>query len=49
MAGSDSSLTGESPVLEVEEMQSGRPRYTASYQPIGTGPYQVSSAWQNYG
>lgn len=23
-------------------MQSGRPSYTASYQPVGTGPYQVS-------
>lgn len=42
VAGSNSSLTGESPALTVEEMQSGRPSYTASYQPVGTGPYQVA-------
>ncbi|CAM9800578.1 unnamed protein product [Ectocarpus sp. 6 AP-2014] len=41
-AGSNSSLTGESPALAVEEMHSGRPSYTASYQPVGTGPYQVA-------
>lgn len=41
-AGSNSSLTGESPALVVEEMHSGRPSYTASYQPVGTGPYQVA-------
>lgn len=23
-------------------MQSGRPSYTANYQPVGTGPYQVA-------
>lgn len=40
-AGSNSSLTGESPALAVEEMQPGRPSYTASYQPVGTGAYQV--------
>lgn len=41
-AGSNSSLTGESPALVVEEMQSGRPSYTASYQPAQTGSYQVA-------
>lgn len=41
-AGSNSSLTGQSPALVVEEMQSGRPSYTASYQPAQTGPYQVA-------
>ncbi|CAM9793001.1 unnamed protein product, partial [Hapterophycus canaliculatus] len=41
-AGSNSSLTGQSPALVVEEMQSGRPSYTASYQPTRTGPYQVA-------
>ncbi len=41
-AGSNSSLTGWDPVLVVEEMQSGRPSYTASYEPVGTGPYQVA-------
>lgn len=40
-AGSNSSLTGEAPALTVEEMQSGRPSYTGSYQPVGTGAYQV--------
>lgn len=41
-AGSNSSLTGQSPDLVVEEMQSGRPSYTASYKPEQTGPYQVA-------
>lgn len=41
-AGSNSSLTGQSPALAVEEMQSGRPSYTASYQPTRTGAYQVA-------
>lgn len=41
-AGSNSSLTGQSPALVVEEMQSGRPSYTASYKPAQTGPYQVA-------
>lgn len=46
-AGSKSSLTGENPALVVEEMQAGRPTYTGSYKPVGTGAYQVStcSTW----
>lgn len=42
-AGSNSFLTGGAPALVVEEMQASRPSYTASYQPVGTGPYQVSA------
>ncbi|CAM9116620.1 unnamed protein product, partial [Sphacelaria rigidula] len=45
-AGSNSSLTGEAPVLVVEEMQAGRPSYTASYKPLATGAYQVVGVTQ---
>ncbi|CAM9348575.1 unnamed protein product, partial [Discosporangium mesarthrocarpum] len=41
VAGSNSSLTGEVPVLVVEEMLAGRPTYTGTYTPLGTGAHQV--------
>ncbi len=43
IAGSDASLIGDNPRLTVVEMTAGFPRYTATYTPIYTGLYEVST------
>ncbi len=43
IAGSDASLIGDNPRLTVVEMIAGLPRYTATYTPVYTGLYEVST------